>query len=147
MKLPICTISYNFCDSSPTYLQTCSCRMYCVVHKFPNLSRATIHLGTHSHPITKGMCTESFLEMKNMVVDEVGRMPTVTSSTTASSMSKSFLSHHLFNKDGKGLVELLKGEKFNKMLLKFIPLCSHGIHNLIASHELLWLYPKIEGIV
>jgi len=137
MKLPICTIIYNFCDSSPTYLQTCSCRMYYVVHKFPNLSRATIHLDTHSHPIIKGMCKESFLEMKNMVVDEVCRMPTVTSSTIASSMSKSFLLRHLFNKDGKGLVELLKGEKLNQMLLKFVPLCSHGIHNLIASHELL----------
>jgi len=111
--------------------------MYYVVHKFPNLSRATIHLDTHSHPIIKGMCKESFLEMKNMVVDEVCRMPTVTSSTIASSMSKSFLLRHLFNKDGKGLVELLKGEKLNQMLLKFVPLCSHGIHNLIASHELL----------
>jgi hypothetical protein len=73
MKSLVCTINYKFCDSSPTYLQTCNYRMYYVVHKFPNLSRATIHLGTHSHPVTKGMCRKSFHEMKNMVVYEVCR--------------------------------------------------------------------------
>jgi hypothetical protein len=25
--------------------------MYYVVHKFANLSKATIHLGTHAHPV------------------------------------------------------------------------------------------------
>jgi len=48
-------------------------------------------------------------------------------------MSKAFLFHHLFNEDGKGLVELLKGEKLNQTLLKFAPLCSLGIRNQIIS--------------
>jgi hypothetical protein len=39
----------------------------------------------------------------------------------------------VINKDGKGHVEFLKGEKLDKMLLKFVPLCSLGIHNLIVS--------------
>jgi hypothetical protein len=39
----------------------------------------------------------------------------------------------LFNEDGEGHVQLFKGEKLNQMLLKFAPLCSLGIHNLIAS--------------
>jgi len=30
-------------------------------------------------------------------------------------------------------VEFLKGQKLDQMLLKFIPLCSLGIRNLIAS--------------
>jgi hypothetical protein len=33
----------------------------------------------------------------------------------------------------KGLVELLKGEKLNQMLLKFAPLCFFNIRNLIIS--------------
>jgi hypothetical protein len=33
----------------------------------------------------------------------------------------------------KGHVEFFKGEKLNQTLLKFTPLCSLGIHNLIAS--------------
>jgi hypothetical protein len=58
-----------------------------------------------------------------MVVYDVCRTPTVTFSSIVLSASKSFLSHHLFNKDGKGLVELLKGEKLNQTLLKSL-LCA-----------------------
>ncbi len=55
MKSLVCTINCKFCDSSPTCLQTCSCKMYYVVHKFPHISKAAIHLGTHSHLVTKGI--------------------------------------------------------------------------------------------
>jgi hypothetical protein len=41
--------------------------------------------------------------------------------------------HHLFNEDGKGPMEILKGEKLDQMLLKFVPLCSPKIRNVIAS--------------
>ncbi len=68
-----------------------------------------------------------------MVVDEVCWMPIVTFSTIALSMNKIFLFRHLFNEDGQGLVELLKGEKLNKMLLKFALMCFPGICNLIVS--------------
>jgi len=44
-----------------------------------------------------------------------------------------FLSYHLFNENGKVLVELFKGEKLCQILLKFTPLCSPSIHNLIIS--------------
>ncbi len=39
------------------------------------------------------------------------------------------LSREMFS----SFLELFKGEKLNQMLLKFIPFCSHGIHNLIIS--------------
>ncbi len=71
--------------------------------------------------------------MKNMVADEVCHMPTTITSTIVLFTSKTFLSYHLFNEDGEGLVELFKGEKLNQILLKFAPLCSPGIHNLIVS--------------
>jgi hypothetical protein len=64
-----------------------------------------------------------------MVVDKVYHI----SSTIASFASKTFISRHLFNKDGKGPTEFIKGEKLNQMLLKFIPFCSLGICNLIVS--------------
>jgi hypothetical protein len=68
-----------------------------------------------------------------MVVDKVCCMPIATILAVALSTRKTFLFHHLFYEDGQGFVELLKGEKLNQMLLKFIPLCSHGIHNFIIS--------------
>jgi hypothetical protein len=53
--------------------------------------------------------------MKNMVVDEVYHMPTPTTWTIVLSTSKIFISCHLFNEDGEGHVELLKGEKLNQI--------------------------------
>jgi hypothetical protein len=94
--------------------------MYYVVHKFPNLSRVTIHLGTHLHLFIEGMCRKFFQEMKNMVADEVCHMTIATSLTIVLFISKTFLSCHLFNEDEEGHVELFKGEKLNQTLLKFI---------------------------
>jgi hypothetical protein len=68
-----------------------------------------------------------------MVANEVCCMPTTTTLVIVLSMSKKFLSHHLFNKDGKGPMELLKGEKLDQTLLMFAPLCSLKICNLITS--------------
>jgi len=68
-----------------------------------------------------------------MVVDEVCHTPTTTTSVIVLSMSKTFFSCHLFNKDGKGPMELFKGEKLDQTLLMFAPLRSLGICNLIAS--------------
>ncbi len=103
------------------------------VHKFSNLSSTTIHLGTHPHLVTKGMCKEYVQEMENTIAYEVYCTLTTTSSTTVLSARKTFLFCHLFHGDGKGLVELLKGKKLNQKLLKFAPLCSPNIQNLIVS--------------
>jgi hypothetical protein len=85
--------------------------MYYVVHSLSDLSRITIHLGMHVHPIYKGKYRESFKEVKSMVAKEVLCAPNVTSSTIALVASKTLLFHHLFNEDGEYFVELLKGEK------------------------------------
>ncbi len=68
-----------------------------------------------------------------MVANEVYHMPTAKFFAIALFMNKSFLSHHLLNENGEGQVELIKDEKLNKMLLKFVHLCSPSIRNLIAS--------------
>ncbi len=107
--------------------------MYYVVHKFPNLLKTTIHLGTHAHPIVNGKCRKSFQEMKNMVVDEVYCTLTTTNLSIVLFVTKTFLFCHLFNKDGEGHVEVLRGEKLDQTLLKFALLCSLGICNLIIS--------------
>jgi hypothetical protein len=99
---------------------------------FVDLSRIAIHLDTHVRFVFNGKCRESLEEMKNMVAKEVLRMANVTSFVIALIVSKTFLSSHLFNENGQGTNELLKGDKFNETLLKFIPLCSPKIHNIIS---------------
>jgi len=68
-----------------------------------------------------------------MLVEKVCRMPISTTLAITLFTSKTFLSHHLFNEDGEGPVEILKGEKLDQTLLKFAPLCFAGICNLIVS--------------
>jgi hypothetical protein len=46
-----------------------------------------------------------------MVVDKIYRTPIATTSTIVLFVNETFFCHYLFNKDGKGHVELLKGEK------------------------------------
>jgi hypothetical protein len=43
--------------------------------------------------------------------------------------------HQLFNEDGEGFIELLKGENLNQTMLKFAPLCSPYIHTFITSFK------------
>jgi hypothetical protein len=54
--------------------------------------------------------------MKNTVVNEVYYTPIVTILTIALFVNKIFLFHHSFNKDEKGHVDLLKGEKLDQIL-------------------------------
>ncbi len=48
-----------------------------------------------------------------MVVAGVCHMPISTTLVIALSTSKTFLSRHLFNEDGKGPMEVLKDEKLD----------------------------------
>jgi hypothetical protein len=41
--------------------------MYYAIHKLQSLSRATIHLGTHKHLVTKDMCIEVLEKIKVLV--------------------------------------------------------------------------------
>ncbi len=106
--------------------------MYYVVHSLFDLSKVAIHLNTYAHPIFEGKCRKAFEEMKKMVIEEVLRMPTTTSLAIALVVIRTFLSHHLFNEDGEGPMEFLKGEKLNQTMLKFVPLCSLNIHKMIS---------------
>jgi hypothetical protein len=42
------------------------------------------------------------------------------------------MAKHLFNEDGEGLVEVLKGTKLHQVVDKFTTLCSPNVRNLVA---------------
>jgi hypothetical protein len=49
--------------------------------------------------------------------------------------SKTFMSQHLLNRDGEGLVELIKRNKLWQMMDMFTTLCSPNVKNLVASFK------------
>jgi hypothetical protein len=109
--------------------------MYYVIHKLQSLSRITIHLRTHEHPVVEGMCKESLEQIKVLVEGEVFHTLNAKFFTITLNASKAFLAHHLFNENGKGPMEILQGEKLDKVMDKFQPMCSPNIRNLIASFK------------
>ncbi len=109
--------------------------MYFVIHKFQSLLRVAIHLGTHEHLVVEGMCKQSLEEIKVLVEGQVSCTLDAKCFAITLNGSKSFLAHHLFNENGKGPMEILPGEKLDKVMEKFQPLCSFNIQNLIASFK------------
>ncbi len=53
---------HRTCNIAPFYVKLCPTRMYYVMHKKDNLTRATIHLGLHDHSVAesclKGVCEQ-----------------------------------------------------------------------------------------
>jgi hypothetical protein len=72
------------------------------------MSRATIHLGVHNHPIADGKCWESIEEIRRLIVEEVDCMPNFPISLSA---NKTLLVSYLFDDSSDGIEELLKGEQ------------------------------------
>jgi hypothetical protein len=93
--------------------------MYCVIHKLQFLLRVVIHLGTHERLVAKDICRDALEEIKVLVKGQVSHTLKVKILAITLNESKAFLAHHLFNEDGEGLVEILQGEKLDKVMDKF----------------------------
>jgi hypothetical protein len=81
-------------------------------------------------------CSREVVEqVKSLVKEEAFCTPWATQLVIALVVSKSFFFEHLLNKDGKGLVEVLKGKKLHQMMDKFITLFSPNVQNSVASFK------------
>jgi hypothetical protein len=73
----------------------------------------------HEHHVREGMCKESLEEIKLLVEGQVSHTLDDKIFAISLNVSKAFLAHHLFNDNGEGLVEILQGEKLDKVMDKF----------------------------
>ncbi len=80
------------------------------MHKLHFLSRVTIHLGVHNHPVANGKCKESLEETKRLIIKEVNYMLNAKIFTISSNANKIILARHLLDDCSDGKVELLKGQ-------------------------------------
>jgi len=74
------------------------------------------------HLVAIGMERGSLQELKALAQGEVFYAPNAKNFVIDLAISKMYLVQHRFNEDGDGLVEHLKGDKFHKVMDKFIPL-------------------------
>jgi len=99
------------------------------------MSRMTIHLDVHNHPVVDGKCQESVKETKRLIAKEVDRKPDANISMISLSAIKTFLASYLFNDSSNGIMELFKGEQLEHIQDKFCELSSPNLCNLVASFK------------
>jgi hypothetical protein len=75
----------------------------------------------------EGHLKKVFDQVKFMIEEEVSRTLGATALAITLVANKTFLSKHLLNKDGKGPVEVLKGNKLHQMMDKFLALFSPNV--------------------
>jgi hypothetical protein len=114
----------KICNNATFYVNLGAARMYYVIYKLENLIRTTIHLGTHDHSVVEVHFREIFDQVKSLVEEEVPCTSWATVLAIVLVVSKTFLSKHLLNKDGKRPLEVFKGDKLHQVMDKFITLFS-----------------------
>ena len=127
-----CKLLCKVCKTIPTCLNTCDARIYYCYSENPNMTRAAIHLGKHSHLVAKGTYKDSAKEISELIAEQVAKTPTATNSAIALSASKDFLTNHLFH-HGEGEKEILKGEEMEEVMDRFQMLSNPSIRNVISS--------------
>ena len=65
----------RLCKKTPSCLARCEALMYYVVSWNPRMTRATVHFGTHDHPIALGESREAISEIHDAVKEQVSRTP------------------------------------------------------------------------
>ncbi len=74
------------------------------------MSRVTIHLGVHNHPIMDGKCREFIEETRRFIVKEVNCTLDAKMSAISLNAIKTFLVKHLLDDYSNGKMELFIGE-------------------------------------
>lgn len=78
-----CTLVCKICKKSPTCLSTRDARMYYSYNGNDKMRRAAIHLGSHAHPVAKGMYRDSAEKICGLIAEQVAKTPTATNSAIA----------------------------------------------------------------
>ncbi len=102
------------------------------MHKLHSLSRMTIHLRVHNHPVANGKCREFMGETKRLIAEEVDYTLDAKMLAISLSASKTFWVGHLLNDCSNGKVELLKIKQLEQIQDKFCELSSPNVYNLVA---------------
>jgi len=98
------------------------------------MTRACIHLGSHSHPVANGLYRESLDTISSLIAREVAKTPTAKTSAIALAASKEFLDTFLVD-EGDGPKEMLRGKALDVVMDKFQVLSSPNVRNIVASFQ------------
>jgi hypothetical protein len=114
----------------PICVNFCPGHIYYVLGK-GDMSRASIHLGMHNHPVSNGICRETLDTISSLIAQEVSKTPTAKNSAIAMAANKEFLDKYLIH-SGPGPKKMLRGQELEDILDKFEHLSSPNLQNTIS---------------
>ena len=129
LSIKRCNLVCKFCKVTPSYLALCPCKIYYVISKDHQMSRACIHFETHEHHVAKGTCRATMEQIRNTMKAQVAKMPTAKASTIEIAVGKELLKKGFIDEDnnGKALLE----DELNLIFEKWSNLSSSTLNNLI----------------
>jgi hypothetical protein len=126
-----CTIVYHLCKATPVCFKLCLCKMFYIVSKDPNMSRAAMHFGAHGHPMADGECREVVDIIRQQIITQVARTPNAKSSAIGMAVGKELLLKGLLDEDGNG--RKLTESELVEVFEKWSKLGSNSVRNLIVE--------------
>jgi hypothetical protein len=85
----------------------------------------------HNHPVSDGICRETFDMISGLIAQEVSKTPTAKNSAIAMAASKEFLDKYLIQ-TSLGPKKMLRGRELEDILDKFEHLSSPNLRNMIS---------------
>ena len=125
-----CTLVCWYCKTVPTCLRLCPCRMFYVVPKNLNMTRAVLHIGTHVHPVADGDCKEAMDLIRGQIMTHVALTTNAKNNAIGLAIGKELLLKGLLfeNGEGKKLTEEELAQVFDPSKLG-----SKSLRNLISE--------------
>ena len=97
-----CTLVCRYCKTLLTCLRLCSCKMFYVFPKNPNMTRVAVHIGTYVHLVADGDCREAMELIRGQIMTQVALIPNAKNSTIGMAGRKELLLKGLLVENGKG---------------------------------------------
>ena len=108
------------------------------------MTRACVHMGVHSHPVTVGVCREFESTIISLIGSQVERMPSATNSSIAMAASKEFLAKHLLRSEQCDTTMMV--EDMKTVMEKYANLASSNIKNAISNFKHVGRTNPMDGI-
>ena len=125
------TLACKVCQSPPICLALCSARIYHVSSSDSEVTRAAIHLGRHSHPVSQGTCQDSMDIVYDCVAKEVQKTPNAKNSAIIMAASKQYLADALIRPTPGG--SHLRGASLDAVMDQFETLTSPNVRNFVSG--------------
>ena len=100
--------------------------MYYVIHRFKTLTRACLHLGSHSHPISEGDYRKTIEIVKGLVRQAFHTKP--KAKTSAIAFGTQLLCH-----GNENVVTHIEGQSLTSVIDKFFGLSSPNVQNHVNA--------------